>query len=268
MTVGKGGEEYEKKVMAVLNRNIKKLPKLKIKELPAGFASNLPDLVLLYGDTEIRVEIKMDIEAQMGGGSYNYDKKTGKFFASEKTVVDPGIHDMIMDILNSKKAALDKLLLYAKKNAPRLLAESIKGLPLTAPRKLWDALRDKSYLRPLNGKIEVGVDFLHDHYAKKKCYYIQIGGYGLFYLKENPLNLPVPQLNTAMNLELRLGAAGSKMNQTLKMKVASGNMRVQGRLKKQGASKSPYSLENGDQFVRLFGSLTNADLERLKNKMK
>jgi len=268
MTVGKGGEEYEKKVMVVLNRNIKKLPKLKIKELPAGFASNLPDLVLLYDDTEIRVEIKMDIDAQMGGGSYNYDKKTGKFYASEKTVIDSGIHEMIMKTLKGKKTALDKLLLYAKKNAPKVLSESINGLPLTAPRELWDELRDEAFLRPLNGKIEVGVDFLHDHYAKKKCYYIQIGGYGLFYLKENPLNLPIPQLNTAMNLELRLGAAGSKMNQTLKIKVASGNMRVQGRLKKQGATKSPYSLENGDQFVKLFGSLTNADLERLKKKMK
>ena len=268
MTVGKGGEEYEKKVLSALNRKINKLPKLKIKELPAGFASNLPDLVLLYDDTEIRVEIKMDIEAQMGGGSYNYDKKTGKFYASEKTVIDLGIHQMIMKILNSKKESLNKLLLYAKQHAPKLLAESIKGLPLTAPRKLWDALRDKAYLRPLNGKIEVSVDFLHDHYAKKKCYYIQIGGYGLFYLKENPLNLPIPQLNTAMNLELRLGAAGSKMNQTLKMKVASGNMRVQGRLKKQGATKSPYTLENGDHFVKLFGSITNADLARLKNKMK
>ena len=257
MTVGTGGVEYENKVLSAVKSKLKSLPKCKLKEgsSTAAFAATEPDLVLIYDGVQINIEIKQDTKAQMGGGSYNYNMKTKKFSLSAKTVIDPSIDKKLKEELDARASSLNKLLTYARDNGPKALSESVTGLPLKSSKKTWEAMTKNKLLVPLNAKIQVPYTFLHDHYAKKDCYYIQIGGAGLFYLKENPLNLPIPQLTLPMAIELRLGRAGSKMDKSLKMEVASGNMRAQGRLDSKGTVKSPYTLDSADHFYQLFGKL-------------
>ena len=101
---------------------------------------------------------------------------------------------------------------------------------------------------------------------EKKCYYIQIGGAGLFYLKSNPLNLPIPQLTIPMAIELRLGRAGSKPDKQLGVDVASGNIRAQGRLDSKSKIKSPYSLDKSGDFLKLFGNVSEDGLQNLARK--
>ena len=265
MSVGSGGVEYETEVLRAIKPQIKKIKSIKLKEgaSTAAFAATEPDLVLLMDGYQINIEIKQDNQAQMGGGSYNYDIKTKKFSLSAKTVIDPSIDAKLKQVLSGKQKDLDKLLNYVKKNDVKLLTEGVKGLPLKATKTMWEELTKEKFLVPLNAKMQVPYTFLHDHYNKKKCYYIQIGGAGLFYLKKNPLNLPIPQLKIPMAIELRLGRAGSKMDKTLGVDVASGNVRAQGRLDSKTKIQSPYSLDNPGDFLKLFSNVTAKDLKNL-----
>lgn len=266
MSVGSGGVEYENKVLRAIKPQITKIKGLKLKEgaSTAAFAATEPDLVLLFNKYQINIEIKQDNKAQMGGGSYNYDMKIKKFSLSAKTVIDPAIDEKLKEVLETKSKDLDKLLNHVKKNDAKLLVEGVKGLPLKATKTMWEKLTSEKFLVPLNAKMQVPYAFLHDHYAKKKCYYIQIGGAGLFYLKKNPLNLPIPQLKLPMAIELRLGRAGSKMDKTLGTETASGNIRAQGRLDSKTKISSPYSLDKPGDFLKLFGNVSENDLKNLK----
>ncbi len=89
-----------------------------------------------------------------------------------------------------------------------------------------------------------------------------MGGAGLFYLKRNPLNLPVPQLSSKFNVELRLGRSGSSYVAAVKTNVASGSIRAQGRL--DGKVSSPYSLDKTNDFTKLFGALSKKDLQKYR----
>lgn len=265
MAAGSGGLEYENRVLSAIKANISKTP-YKIKPSTAGFSAHEVDLILLYNSHQIAIEIKQDKNAQMGGGSYNYDMKTGKFTMSGKTVMDPAIANKIVEALNDKQAALDKALEYAKKHSPVSLAQNINGLPLKTTKDVWEDMTKNRLLVPLNAKIDVPTTFLYDHYKKKGCYYIQIGGAGLYYLHSNPLNLPVPQLKANMQIELRLARAGSTLDGKLKVKVASGNIRAQGRLNGKTVTASPYTLDRAGDFMTVFGNVSEADIIALNSK--
>jgi hypothetical protein len=265
MATGTGGLEYEAKVLNAIKTHINDTP-YKIKPSTAGFSATEVDLILLYKTQQIAVEIKMNKGAQMGGGSYNYDRASGKFGLSAKTIIDPVINDRILSELEKRKSDLNVLLDFAKVTSPVALSSNISGLPLITTKEVWEEITKKRLLVPLNAKVEVPTSFLYDHYKKKGCYYIQIGGLGLYYLHSNPLNLPVPQLKATMQIELRLARAGSTMNTKLKVRVASGNIRAQGRLNAKSLIKSPYSLDKPADFIAVFGGVTEKDINALRRK--
>lgn len=255
MTVGSGGVEYENKVLKEVKKQIKGSKSLIIKEgaSTAAFSAHEPDLVLLNKGKPLNIEIKQDSKAQMGGTSYNYDMKSKNFTLAGKPI-DQSLDKEFKEILKGKTKDLNSLLNYVKKNDHPELSKKVSGLTLSASKGMWERLTSEGYLVPLNAKIETPIQFLHEHYAKKNCYYIQIGGSGLYYLKKNPLKLPIPQLNMTFNIEIRLGRGGSRRLSSLKLDVASGNLRVQGRLGGKLAP-SPYSLDRPGDFEKLFGHL-------------
>jgi hypothetical protein len=262
LTVGSGGVEYENRVLATIKPQIKKLSNFSIKEgsTTAAFSANEPDLQLVAFGKIINIEIKQNAKAQMGGGSFNYDMKKKKYSLSAKTKIDEVVEEKILDALNKKRSDLNTLLEYVKDNDVNSLAQDVTGLPLRATKDMWEELTKKRLLVPLNEKVETDINFLYDHYEHKKCFYIQVGGAGFFYLKQNPLKLPIPQLTTTFVIELRLGRAGSKYVANIKKNVASGNIRAQGRMGGRNIS-SPYSLDKSGDFTALFGNLSKTQIE-------
>lgn len=255
MTVGSGGVEYENQVLREIKGQLKGVKGFYIKEgaSTAAFSAHEPDLVLMNKGNPINIEIKQDNKAQMGGTSYNYDMKTKNFNLAGKPI-DAALDKEFKEVLKTKTKDLNSLLNFVKKNDHPELAKNVKGLTLSASKGMWETLTKQGYLVPLNAKIPTSINFLYEHYHKKNCYYIQIGGSGLYYLKKNPLKLPVPQLVMDFNIEIRLGRGGSRRLPSLKLDVASGNLRVQGRL--GGKLKpSPYSLDKPGDFEKLFGHL-------------
>ena len=106
-------------------------------------------------------------------------------------------------------------------------------------------------LKPINAKIKKNTQFIIDHYKDKGIHYIQIGGAGLFYLDQNPANLPIPKLEGEIDIELRAGRSGSSLNAAGQRRV-SGLLRAQARLKFKGSS--PISLDSEVGVAQIKGT--------------
>mgnify|MGYP003115289060 CR=1 FL=1 len=235
MSNNTGGFEYEQKVLDCLKRS-----KISGDILSsAGSDSKNPDADFVVGGENYLLEIKKDDSAQMGGTSVKYSN--GKFtLVSEH--VDSLTQSALMAELNTKKTSIDKM----------LKSLNCTQFPLTCDRDSWTGAKNKGLLKPINGVVKRDLQFLIDHYKNKGVHYIQIGDSGLFYLDENPANLPIPKLEGELNIEIRAGRSGSySVNSGAKM--VSGGLRIQGRLKVK--QSSPFTLDNLNSVKKMIKSL-------------
>ena len=196
----------------------------------AGSSAADADADLRLGDVKYLVEVKKDCQAQMGGTSVRF--VDGEFELAS-SAVDSVTAEMIIDALEPKKEAIQSFLSFI----------GAEQFPTTCQKSSWEEAKVNGLLKQMNAKISRDTSFIADHYKNKGIYYIQIGGAGLFYLSENPANLPIPKLEGCIDIELRAGRSGSKKNAS-GVPVVSGLLRAQGRLKFQGSS--PYTLDNSE----------------------
>ena len=194
----------------------------------AGASAADADADLRIGDVCYLVEVKKDAGAQMGGTSVRYID--GKFEVASDAVEQDTV-DMIVEALKPKREAIDAFLRFV----------GVTQFPASCPKDVWNTAKVEGLLKPINAKIRKDTEFIANHYKKKGIHYIQIGGAGLFYLSENPANLPIPKLDGQIDIELRAGRSGSKLNAE-GIKVVGGGLRAQGRLKFTGVS--PYTLDD------------------------
>lgn len=196
----------------------------------AGSSAADADADLRLGDDKYLVEVKKDSQAQMGGTSVRF--VDGEFELASETV-DSVTAEMIISALEPKKDAIKNFLSFI----------GAEQFPTTCEKSAWEQAKVGGLLKQMNAKISRDTSFIADHYKSKGIYYIQIGGAGLFYLSDNPANLPIPKLEGSIDIELRAGRSGSKKN-AAGVPVVSGLLRAQGRLKFQG--QSPYTLDDSD----------------------
>lgn len=238
---GEGGAEYESKVFNA----IKQAGASGKMKHTAGFDANLPDADITINGVVYNVEVKMDGNAQMGGGSIGM--KDGEFFAAGR---DIDAMEPIAQSLNSSPDASDLIKAIEKfcaflNRKGRGIGKPVDGFPMSGfSTQAWEDAVSAGLLVPINRKLESSVEFIAEHYASKGTSYIQIGGQGLFSLLNNPADLPVPKLSGKVVLEVRAARAGSGGRPT-----ASAGIRVQPRLKID--SDSPYTLDEPESIKQL-----------------
>ena len=99
----------------------------------------------------------------------------------------------------------------------------------------------EDYRRFTDKFLSVPLSSLFKYYAAKNTYYIQIGGYGMYYMAANPGNLPVPKFNGALRLRIRLKRGGS---------IPIYNYRFTTALQViQKPSKSKYDIDSDMKFL-------------------
>ena len=252
------GVYYEQTVRKAISDAALELPTLKLKpDIGGAYDATVVDIYIdLVRDNvynSVGIEVKLDRKAQMGGTSVNYDMFSGDFFLTKKALgkIDPDTANLILTTARLTQGDLNNLLTFLREQEPVEYHQNITGLPVNASREAYENARMRGLLLPLNKYIRHNINFVHDHYAQKNCFYMQIGGMGLFYLKNNPLKLPVPQLKGDINIEMRFGRAGSRLNKEHGIRVAGGNYRIQGRLQMIGAH-SPFSLDKKTDVLALF----------------
>ncbi len=176
--------------------------KLKSKNLipvgitPAGPDPSKPDAVFLYDKVAHNLEVKLDLATDFGQGTLEY--KDGAWNLGGANT--PAAEEM-RNILNAVGTVQFANTSWGYQGAPNKGTVENKDITEEMVREDYRRFKDKFLSVPLSS--------LFNYYAAKNTYYIQIGGYGMYYMAGNPANLPVPRFNGAMKLRIRLKRGGS-----------------------------------------------------------
>ena len=209
---------------------------------PALNNANLPDCDILINDNIFNIEIKMNMSSQMASVTVRYDAETNTFSFKDETKLNIKDSEVIKSILLPKAQYINELLDFIHSKNPQIP----RKLSVTVPADIWLEAVKKGMIKNIGAVVkDQSLDFLFTHYKNKNIPYIQIGGYGLYYMYDNPANLPIPQLSGKMNIEIRMIRAGSggKLDDR-GIKIASCQLRCSGRLSEIHNEKSPYTLDD------------------------
>ncbi len=266
-TVGAAGRDYELKVYDTMQKS--GVPGLDTGNKPAaGFSRyGAGDIEATLNGKPFNIEVKLNSKAQMGSGSINYNRSSGEFVptAGLQESADEGDLLLILATAKTKQSAIDTYLDALSKIEPVELHSTYanKGVPFVASKEALLNLKTQKLLAAINAKLTLTADHIARLYNKKGVFYIQVGGAGLFYLGNNPLNLDVPKFEGEANIEIRLKPAGDSTGSTSKAftKKAGSEQLIQARTvglicaaRFLSTAKSPFNLDDADSIAKLLGA--------------
>ena len=174
------------------------------------------------------VEVKLDLKAGMGEGSANYFPEQGKFsivVPRNKPPMEPEFANFVLGELQRNEDNIKNFVMALRdwRYPTSYRWDSTRGgdpskfaLPFNTTYEAYaNAVKSGLYRKAsewpkAGGGVMLPDFFIHKLYARKETYYIQVGGKGLYYLAENPLNLPVPQFPSKAALIYRPKPSASK----------------------------------------------------------
>ena len=176
--------------------------KLKSKKLvppnftPAGSDPNAPDAMFIRNGTPYKLEVKLDLKADYGQGTLEY--QGGKWVLG-------GAKTPAAEELRTLMRAVGIENFANKQWGP-------KGRPNKGTidnKQMTNDMVKSDYSRFTDAFLSINSSALWSYYGSKQTYYIQIGGYGLYYMAANPAGLPIPQFNPGLRIRIRLKRGGS-----------------------------------------------------------
>ena len=251
-TVGASGLAYELKVYTAMKTA--RIDGLNVGDKPttAGFSNvGSGDIEASYKNDPFNIEIKASAKDQMGGTSFQYNMDSKQF--TPVGDVDQEDLDLLLSAAKEKTNDIDNYIKALRKIEPVQFHKTQSGIPLNASVEARAKLKESGLLAKINKNTKTTAAFIVRHYNKKGVFYINVGGAGLFYLGKNPLNLPVPEFQGEIQVEMRLGYGGSKLSFPTDppTPARSAGLRIQGRMLTK--NKSPYNLDSVEDVQKLFG---------------
>lgn len=227
------GFAYEPKVLAA----IAKAGLTGLIKTGAGASAAAADADMKINGQILKIEVKLARNAQMGGSSIRVNEQGSVSLAKS---ISKEVDKLLVAAVKKNLGSIRTLLEFLGKQKPAAINKRSVSFPVSCTTEAWEKAAARGLLVNVP-RIPYSVDFISDHYAKKGTHYIQIGGAGLFYMSENPGNLPIPKLEGDINIEIRSARSGSK---TLACgeRVVGGGLRVQARLKTKAVS--PYTADD------------------------
>jgi len=208
--------------------------KLKSKNLvpagvtPAGPDASKPDAVFLFNKQKYNLEVKLDLATDYGQGTLDYKNDAWELGgANTKEAIE------MRKILTTVGAVKFANTSWGYQGAPNKGTVENKDITEEMVREDYRRFTDKFLSVPLSS--------LFKYYAAKDTYYIQIGGYGMYYMAANPGNLPVPKFNGALRLRIRLKRGGSTPIYNYRFTTALQVI--------QKPSKSKYDIDSDMDFL-------------------
>ena len=123
--------------------------------------------------------------------------------------------------------------------------DQITGFPAKIPVVVRRQLVNEGYQSKIQSFYTFNLDSWKQFYRTKGSSYLQIGDKGFFHFGENPLNLPIPEINGNLSLEVRLGAAGTGGKPFARVEIRMF-------FKGLTCDASPYTLDSVDHIKALF----------------
>jgi len=164
--------------------------------IPARSSSGAPDAMFMYGGQSNKLEIKLDLRADYGQGTLDYVDGVWRL-GGANTVEALVLRELMVAVGIEQFANAE----WGPKGPP------FKGR--VATEQFTNDMVTADYANFGNRYKVVPSSVLHNYYASKGTYYIQIGSYGLYHMRANPLQLPVPQFNHGLKIRMRTKRGGS-----------------------------------------------------------
>lgn len=165
---------------------------------PAGSDPNAPDAMFIYRGNQYKLEIKLDLKADYGQGSFEYNKNDGTWkLGGAQTPAAEELRSLMKAVGIEAFANRE----WGPKGAPN------KGV--IDNKDFTQEMVASDYRRFTDRFLTIPSRALWAYYGAKSTYYIQIGGYGLYYMESNPAGLPIPQFNPGLRIRIRLKRGGS-----------------------------------------------------------
>lgn len=146
-----------------------------------GGAGNLTDIKFIHNNQECNLEVKLDLEADYGQKMLRWDNGIWSWCVDD-AVTSFYTSVGVLNIINAKNFIPNRY--------------SIPKEEITCQQKKQDQ-------KAFEDKVEIDINSLYDFYSSKNCYYIQIGGYGFYHLKQDIFSLGTSQFVCKMKLRLR-----------------------------------------------------------------
>lgn len=164
-----------------------------------GSDNTAPDGEFTYKGKNYKVEYKLDMKADFGQATLDYDKKKKSWYVTGKQTKEG------LQIQELMKGAGVEALINSRagwKNA---------GIPnkFAVDGRVTKAQAKEDYEAFSNKYVDISKNAVNKYYAKKDTFYIQIGKYGLYYMDDNPAGLDIPQFLPDLRVRMRLKAGGS-----------------------------------------------------------
>jgi len=230
---GEQGRAYETKCN-------KKLLKEGLLPKPLGYYggsdNTAPDGEFLYKGKTYKVEYKLDMKADFGQATLDYDTKKKRWYVTGKQTTESlQIQELmrgagVEDLINSNDG-------WKKFGIPNKF--SVTG-------RVTKAQAIEDYKTFSNKYVAISKNAVNKYYAKKDTYYIQIGNFGLYYMDKNPADLDVPQFLPQLRVRMRLKAGGSGLSGSdyYNYRFVSALQIVSA-----GVTKSKYDIEKDVSFL-------------------
>lgn len=261
MGVGEKGLKYEKKVYHILKKasQDKRISnRLTDIGLPKGNDCNQPDITLTLDERNINIEVKSKFDDPLGNFSIRHILGEDDFDLSTD-ILDYKDKESLSQIFQNKIEDIDRYIKFAQNQKPESYNGKINQFPMYITQKAAKLAAKEGLAKAIanySQKDEFDIDMVAGLYNNgKNTYYIQIGGYGLYYLGHDKYKLRVPKLEGNCIVEIRPFASGVKERKDPEtgkiVKVVSMGLRASPRMTSI-KNKSKYTLDDNDSIIRLF----------------
>ena len=197
---------------------------------PAGSDPNAPDAMFIYNGVQHKLEVKLDLKADYGQGSFEYDVDNGVWkLGGANTPAAEELRGLMRSVGIEAFANRE----WGPKGPPN------KGT--VDPKQFTQEMVSSDYRRFTDRFLSLQSSALHSYYGAKQTYYIQIGGYGMYYMAANPARLPIPQFNPGLRIRIRLKRGGSSPIYNYRFTTA---LQITSK-----PPKSKYNIDNGVDFL-------------------
>jgi len=223
---GEAGFLYEGKI----HRKLQKEGLVPRGFTPAGSDANAPDAMFIYGGKPHKLELKLDLKADYGQGTLDYDanKRVWKL-GGAKTAAAEEMRGLLRAV--GVEQFVNKI--WGPKGPPNKGIIDNKSLTNDMVKSDYDRFKDAF--------LPITPAALWKYYGAKQNFYIQIGGFGMYYMQANPAALPVPQFAPPMRVRIRVKRGGSTLYNyrfTTALQIV------------KKPAKSPYDLDKDISFLK------------------
>jgi hypothetical protein len=257
---------YESAIYRVGMDVAKKYPGLKLNYVKSTEAGGAADVSFTLNGVLFEVEVKLD-KPQYSGVGVNYNSKTKKITFTKNFK----FNEQIKSALESNQKNLDYYIKRANEIGNDLFDDFVEiesfndALPLEVADALGtfkegDVKMGEDVQKNVTTVFDGTIDIVRELYAAKNQEYIQILNRGLFNIGNNPLKLPIPDLDGEVNVSVRIVKTSikSKTGGTTKHPKPSNsrgmtNIRLRALPDKLINSKavSDFTLDNASSFLKL-----------------